>query len=506
VLSPTSISAVLPSAREARPPRAPAPQDGAGPADIVVTLNNSQSNMPGPKSVFQYVDTRGASPVPSITGVVPYGGAESAPAKVTILGSGFSKATKVNFGGVPATNFTVESPYEISVTPPVYSSRTECSPLPSTGVYAGENATNDICQVQVSVANNHGASAAGHILPPYEGTVSIDNLGAVVRPPGCHCEIEPGPSEFDYLPSPRVTSVSTSTGPASLASEKGDTLVTVHGTGFDPLDIDWVDVGSPSNWSSQVTAYDFVSGNLIQFVAPAEPLTVGPARIPLTVSTLAGQSPLAGVTYAGVPSVNGVVNTVNQRTLDGTYGAPDTGGTPIRISGTGFAGQLVGPIEFTDTKAGSYGTQYSFTIEGDDIVNTETVQQTPGLVDVQLCTVTACTLDPPSDLLYLFPPDNPNVTSVRPGKGTAAGGTKVMLGGDNLDCPLYAFFGNTEVKALSPAKGAAAGGPTCESTTTLEATSPPGRAGTSVPVSVTTIESYFSGTGRGTTTANFTYT
>ena len=95
VLSSTSIAAVIPPARDARPPNAPAPQDGAGPADIVVTLTDNQSSMPGPDSVYQYVDTSGTSSVPSITGVVPYGGAESAPAKVTILGSGFTKATTV---------------------------------------------------------------------------------------------------------------------------------------------------------------------------------------------------------------------------------------------------------------------------------------------------------------------------------------------------------------------------------------------------------------------------
>ena len=290
--------------------------------------------------------------------------------------------------------------------------------------------------------------------------------------------------------------MSTSTGPAGLASEKGGTVVTVHGTGFDPLDIDWVDVGSASDWSSQVTTYAFVSGNLIQFVAPAEPLTVGPQSMALTVSTLGGQSPSAGITYAGVPHVSAVVNSVDQRTLDGTYGAPDTGSTPIRIFGTGFAGQVVGPVEFADTKAGSYGTQYSFTIEGDQTVRTETVQQTPGLVDVELCTVTACSLDPPSDLLYLFPPGNPNVTSVHPDKGPAAGGTKVVIGGNNLDCPLYAFFGTVESGSLSAMKGVHDGGLDCTSTTTVEATSPPGRAGTSVPVRVMTVEGYFAGAGR----------
>jgi Pro-kumamolisin, activation domain/IPT/TIG domain len=506
VRSSSSISAVLPPALDGRPPVPPAPQDGAGPADVIVMLKDDQSSRPGPSSIFQYVDTRGASTVPSISGVVPYGGAESAPPRVNVLGSDFSKATRVSFGGVVATNFTVVSPYEISVTPPSYSQETDCSPLPKTGVYVGENAKNDICQVQVSVANSHGASAEGHILPPYEGAVSINNLGVVVTPPGCHCESAPVPSEFDYLPPPHVTSVSTSSGPASLASEKGVTLVTVHGTGFDPLDIDWVDFGASSEWSSEVTTYDFVSGNLIQLVAPAHPLTVGPANVPLSVSTLGGDSLPVRATYAGVPRVTGVVNTVNQTRLDGTYGAPDTGQTPIRIAGTGFAGQLVGPIEFNDTKDGSEGTQYSFAIEGNHTVKTETVQQIPGLVDVQLCTVTACSRDPHSDRLYLYAPGNPSVTSVDPDHGAAAGGTKVTIGGENLGCPLYIFFGNTKATSLAPIQVYAPAGVICRSSKTLGATSPAGLSGTSVPVSVMTIESYFTGAGRGTTTAKFTYT
>jgi hypothetical protein len=140
VRSATTIVATLPPARYARPPLAPSPQDGAGPAEVIVTLKDDESSIPRPDSAFEYVDTSGAKPVPSITGVVPYGGSEAAPGKVTILGSGFTAATSVTFGGIAATSFTVNSPYRITATPAAYSSRTACSPLPSTGVYAGENA------------------------------------------------------------------------------------------------------------------------------------------------------------------------------------------------------------------------------------------------------------------------------------------------------------------------------------------------------------------------------
>lgn len=134
-------------------------------------------------------------------------------------------------------------------------------------------------------------------------------------------------------------------------------------------------------------------------------------------------------------------------------------------------------------------------------MSTETVGQNPALVDVQVCTVTACSGDSTDDLLYLYPPGNPDVTSVAPGSGPAAGGTKVTIGGDNLGCALEVYFGNVEAESIKPVKALL----DCGSTATLHAVSPPGTAGADVPVTVGTIESYFTGSGRGTTTATFTY-
>jgi len=502
VRSATTIVATLPPARDARPPQAPSPQDGAGPAAVIVTLSNGETSIPGPNSTFEYVDTSGGNTIPAVTGVIPYGGPETKPGPVTILGSGFTGATSVTFGGVAATRFTVNSPSRITATPPAYSSGAACSPLPASGVFTGENAKNDICQVQVRVAGRRGTSATGGILPPAEGAVIVNALGDLVPPPGCHCETMQAPTEFDYLPAPSVTSVSTSSGAASLASEKGSTVITVRGAGFDPLTIDWADVGNPAQASSMDTSYVFLTGTEMQIVAPSQALTVGPLRMPLSVKTLAGQSSPATLTYAGVPKVTAVVNTVNSTELDGTYGAPDTGGTPIGVSGQGFSGQLVSPIEFTDTTSPfSVGTQYTFTVNSNTSLSTQTVAQNPAIVDVRLCTVTACSRNRPADLMYIYPPGNPRVTSVSPASGPAAGGTKVTIGGDNLGCPLEVFFGNVKAESFTPGKALL----DCGSTTSLHATSPPGTKGTRVPVTVGTIESYFTGSGRGTTTADFTY-
>ena len=243
----------------------------------------------------------------------------------------------------------------------------------------------------------------------------------LVAPPGCKCETEQAPTEFDYAPVPSISSVSTSAGTASLASENGGTVVTVRGAGFDPLTIDWADFGKPSLESSMDTNYVFLTGTETQIVAPGQALTVGRSRVPFSVKTLAGESAPATVTYAGVPKVTGVVNTINSTELDGTYGAPDTGRTPIRVSGRGFIGQLIPPIEFTDTKSPfSLGTQYTFTVNSNTSLSTQTVAQDPAIVDVRLCTVTACSRNRPADLMYIYPPGNPRVTSVSPASGPAA--------------------------------------------------------------------------------------
>jgi hypothetical protein len=323
----------------------------------------------------------------------------------------------------------------------------------------------------------------------------------LVPPAGCGCEIEQAPTEYDYVPAPTITSVSTSTGAANLASEKGTTVITVNGTGLDPLTINWADFGPADQESSQNTDYTFLTGTELQITAPSQGMTTGPLNVPFSVNTLAGQSNQVTVAYAGVPKVTGVVTTKSHTTLSGIHGAPDTGGTPIAVSGTGFARQLT-VIEFNDTTSPfSAGTQYTFTASGATKVSTKTVQQNPALVHVQLCTVTGCSPGVKADRLYLYPPGNPDVTSVTPSSGKAAGGTKVTIGGANLGCAIGVFFGKVKAAAFAPHPALL----DCASTVTLTATSPKGKAGAKVPVSVETVESFFAHAGHGTTTANFTY-
>jgi hypothetical protein len=200
---------------------------------------------------------------------------------VTILGSGFTPASKVSFGGVRAISLKVLNAYEISVRPPAYSSKTACAPLPKTGVYAGENASNDICQVQVTVTNAHGSSATGHIRPPWEGAFKLNALGDQVAPRHCGCEIAPAPTEYDYAPAPSITSV------ASHKAAHGRTTVTIKGKGFNTLSIMWVDFGPASKGSSIDVNYLSTTGTRLRIVAPR---TKKRKKVPVSVRTLAGQS------------------------------------------------------------------------------------------------------------------------------------------------------------------------------------------------------------------------
>jgi hypothetical protein len=499
VRSATTITVTMPPARDTRPRLSPAPQDGAGPAAVIVTLTGDRSSRPAPASIFEYTDTSASGDVPSVTGVVPYAGPETAPGKVVIMGSGFTGVTSVSFGGVKARSFTVSGHYRITATPPAYSHQTSCAPLPRTGIFAGENASNDICQVQVQVTSARGASALGRIRPPAEGAVTINALGALVAPAGCQCETMQAPTEYDYVPAPVVTSVSTH-GAVNLASENGGTVITVRGRGLDPLTLNWADFGSPASEDSQATGYVFVTGTELQISSPPENPTTSPLKVPFSINSLAGQSRSITVTYAGLPAVTGIVNLRNRISLHGHDGAADSGGTPVEVTGKGFAGQLITPLVFSDAGSTTLGTQYSYTVTSATRLRTQTVAQLPGLVYVRVCTVTGCGASRAAQL-YLYPPGRPHASAVSPGTGPAGGGTAVTVSGANLGCPLYVFFGKAKAKKVSPQPTF----DTCGSTIALNATSPPGKAGSKVSVSVETIESYFTGAGHGTTTARFTY-
>jgi Pro-kumamolisin, activation domain/IPT/TIG domain len=500
VVSAHTILVTLPRASQGLPPNAHVSGDGAGPAQVVVTLKNGSSSAAGPGSRFTYVDSAAHTTAPTVAAITPSGGLQTAAGSVTVLGSGFTGARRVTFGGVRAPRFVVHGPDRITVTYPRISDATACTALPHTGVYKGENARNDVCQVQVRVYTRGGVSSPTTIRPPLEGALS-ENVMGVVRTHECRCEVAQTTDEFDYLPRPRIDSVSTTGGPTTLASERGGSVITVKGVGLNPLDIDWADFGDPRQDSSVQVGYVFLSGTEMQITAPRRDVTLGIARVPFSVRTLAGQSNAKTVRYAGLPVATKVINLSSAVTVDGLPGASTIGGTPIEVRGQYFRGQVLSlKIAGLNPAEGSGGTQYNVKVSGDTALRAQTVSQNPGLVAVEPCTVSGCAKGSLSAGLVLYPPGSPSVTAVSPSSGPATGGTSITITGRNLGCPLHVLVGSqpaTSVAATASLLG-------CGSTTTLTAVTPPGTLGTTVPVTVQTAQSAFTGHA-GSSSATFGY-
>ena len=489
VLGPHRLTLSLPSAAAAVPRSTSAAESGYGAVDVIVTLRDGESSAGNPRSMFRYVRVRKGTTVPTVGTLAPYGGRARGGGRVAILGAGFHAITSVTFGGVPATSVRVHGSDRITVMAPARSPRTRCSPLPSHGVYRRENAGNDVCQVQVRVHERGRVSPAATIRAPLEGLQLKDALGDLLAYDGCHCETAPASDEYDYLPQPRIEAVAIGGGTLQ-ADEHGGTLVVVRGSGLNALDLDWADFGNPHSFAAERTDYLYATGTELVLRAPARAITTGRLAVRLSVRSLAGQSNGRTVTYAGVPVISSVVNTANPRNLNGLYGGPDTGQTPLAIHGTGMSGQVIG-LEFVGQGAHSFsfGTQYRVRAHSDRVLDVDTVAENPGVVAVEPCTVTGCTKAGTGNLFWLYPQGTPSVNGVTPDSGPAAGGTATQITGANLSCPISVQFGTVAAPAMTPVKTILG----CGSSQSLTATAPAGAAGQTVPVTVQTAESFYTG-------------
>ncbi len=124
--------------------------------------------------------------------------------------------------------------------------------------------------------------------------------------------------------------------------------------------------------------------------------------------------------------------------------------------------------------------------------HTTTVSQTPARVTAVACTVSGCSSPRSGGRLWLYAPGDPAVSLVSPASGPAGGGTRVTIRGFNLGCALGVRFAGVPATKLHQGQAAL----DCGSNASVRAVSPAepgGSAGARVPVTVQTVESYFTG-------------
>ncbi|GIT79810.1 hypothetical protein LLS1_14790 [Leifsonia sp. LS1] len=424
------------------------PAHAAGPVDVVVQHPIGDSA----PATFTYL------PLPVITGVTPGNGPETGGTAVTITGSGFTGTTGVTFGGTPGANVVVVDDGTITVTSPGHAPGA-VDVIVTTP--AGDSAPGDFTYDPVvgppaigTIAPDHGPETGGTAVTitgsgftgatgvTFDGTAGtaftvVDANTITVTTPahapgpvdvvvtGGGGDSAPGAFTFDQLPA--IASVTPDSGP-----ETGGTAVTITGTGF--TGATGVTFGGTAG-----TAFTVVNDTTITATTP--PGT--PGTVDVVVQHPNGDSQPGDFTYLEVPAITSLTPT----------SGPETGGTAVTITGTGFTGAT--GVTFGGTPG------VGFSVVNDTTITVATPPGTPGDVDVVVQHPNGDSV--PGTFTYL---PVPAITSISPDSGPETGGTAVTITGTGFTGATGVTFGGTAGTAF-----------TVVNDTTITATTPAGTPG-----------------------------
>jgi IPT/TIG domain len=416
------------------------------------------------------------NPLPTVVGLTPSTGPASGGTAVTIVGTGFTATTAVQFGSVSAP-FTVVNAFTITATSPVHTPGTVdvvvLGPNGASAAVAGDRFT-FTPPITTSLAPASGPAAGGTTVT----VTGSDFTGATAV-------------TFDGVPG------------TSLAISS-DTRLTVTSPPHAPGPVPLVVTG-PDGSSSGIT-YTYNPLPSVTSLTPTSGTTLGGSTVVIAGADLAGAT---SVTFGGVPATvtlntplaltvttpahaAGLVD-VAVTTADGTgtsVGAftyveppptltslspangPQAGGTSVTLTGTGFTG--VTAVHF----GAALGT--GVTVSSDTSL---TVTAPPGSGTVQV-TVTRPS-GTSNGLAYTYNP-LPAILSVLPNSGTTLGGTTVVIAGTALGSATSVTFDGVPASV------------TLNTPLALTVTTPAHAAGL-VDVAVTTAD------GTGTSVGAFTY-
>ncbi|WP_330229120.1 IPT/TIG domain-containing protein [Nocardia sp. NBC_00508] len=313
VLSDTSIIAIAPP----------------GTGTVAVTVTAAAGTSAGVS--FTYV------PAPTLTSISPTTGPVTGGTTVTLTGTGFTGATAVVFGILPATSFTVNSPTQITAVTPVGIGTVPVTVATPGGIATGVSFTYVLPPILFFLNPPVGPQAGGTSVtltgvglsattgvnfgatPAASFTVVSDSQVTAVAPPGTGTvqvtvTTSSGSSNglpFTYVGIPAIVSISPNFGPVT-----GGVVVSLTGSGF---------TGATAVNFGATPATFFVALSNTSIIALAPP---GTGTVPVTVTTAAGTSAGVSFTYVPAPTLTSISPTTG----------PVTGGTTVTLTGTGFTG------------------------------------------------------------------------------------------------------------------------------------------------------------------------
>ncbi|MEU2121018.1 IPT/TIG domain-containing protein [Nocardia niwae] len=410
VNSATQITAVAPA--------------GTGTVQVTVTTPGGTSN----GVAYTYVA------VPTVTVVVPNVGVAAGGTTVVITGTGLSTATAVDFGGTPATSFTVNSDTQITAVAPAGTGTVQLTVTTAGGTSNGVAYTYIPLPALTAVVPNVGPASGGTTViltgtgltgatavdfggtPATSFTVNSDTQITAVAPAGTGtvqvtATTSGGTSNgvaYTYIAVPTLTAAVPNVGVAA-----GGTIVVLTGTGLTGATA--VNFGA-----TPATSFTVDSATQITAVAPA-----GTGTVQLTVTTAGGTSNGVAYTYIALPTLVTALPNVGL----------EAGGTIVVLTGTGLSTATA--VDFGGTPA------TSFTVNSDTQI---TAVAPAGTGTVQVTATTAGGTSNGVAYTYL---GIPVLVTALPNVGPVVGGTPVVIAGTNLLGATSVDFGGTPAASFT---------------------------------------------------------
>ena len=463
-VSPTSLTVTVPAS-----PLAPssAANAAAGTVDVVVTVTDAAGTASSATSLatqFEYVDEHPLGTLtPSVSGIGPSGGNVSGGNHVEIYGSGFAPGSveRVTFGGVPAESFTVVRAGVVSAVVPPVSSATACA-----SGNGFDPAT--VCQVEVVVTTTAGQSATDPILPSEVGPVVFGPQGVYETTSGF--ESAPASTEYDYAPTPTITSVT-----PNPTAPSGQNPVVINGSGFSLVTFDWVNFGSPKNVASQALRILSISPTEITIRPPGAPTSdANPSFLPggVSIQTASGVTNVARLAYAGTPQLANL----------SLSGGSTRGGTKLQLDGLGL-GDVTSVAFVSELQNAASVTVTTSDIRRQSATKLDVVTppHASGPVAVVPCSAAGCAHSRRNvDTFVFYPPSGRTLSGFAPAHGGADGGTVVTVFGKNVASAVVVMFGKNPSSEFVQSSTYSTNDPDV-----IAVVSPPGPAREMVAVSVT---------------------